>query len=191
MKISRSGMSYSGENGPDWLNDFLHDFADKKSEASTISEEIASAFNENTVEGIVENYKQMVGLNQVKTASKKTAPFRPLSLRHAEEKKSEENEDVILMIEKNPNIQRDIESLCRHSGGHKHHHAIISYLRKLLGDNISYTDDRLINYIKEIKSKYQKNHTEQDADIGLVGTDHAAIEENTTADYITHGDKSV
>lgn len=183
-------MNYSGENGPDWLNDFLHDFANKKSEASSISEEIASAFSENTVEGIVENYRQMVGLDQVKTASKKTAPFRPLSSRHAEEKKSED-EDIILIIEKSPNIQRDIESLCRHSGGHKNHHAIISYLRKLLGNQISYTDDRLINYIKDMNAKYKENHSEQDADVGLVGTDHAAIEEDTTADYITHGDKSV
>lgn len=187
MKISRSGMSYAGENGPDWLNDFLQDFANKKSESSTISEEIMSAFKENTVEGVVENYRNMVGLDQVKTASKKVAPFRPLSARHAQE---EDEDNIILIIEKNPGIQRDIESLCRHSGGHKDHQSIINYLRKILGNKVSYTDDKLIDYIKEVKSKYQQNYVEQDADIGLVGTDHAAIEENTTADYITHGDKS-
>jgi hypothetical protein len=51
---------------------------------------------------------------------------------------------------------------------------------------VSYTDDNLINYIKERQKYFSENLTSDDlGDIGRVGTDHDYTD--TTADYIEHG----
>ena len=104
--------------------------------------------------------------------------------KRAEEK---EKEDVIVIIEKSPDVKRDLESLCRHSGGTKDTHAIINFLRDRLGKElVSYSNKDLVQYVEDTKSRFKEDLTEPHAEAGMVGTeDLDNVDE--TADYILHG----
>ena len=209
MRVSRSDVYVRSERGGDWVEDFLNDFANnKQANNENVASEIMRAIHDKeakTVESVVQSYREMVGLDTllddqpqdalVSTASVKRA--RALSKRAGEEKEDEPvevvegEEPVMLIIQRHPNVERDVESLCRHSGGNKSVHAIINYLRNILGNElISYTDDSLLGYVQEVKDKYKREDgsAAEDSDVGLVGTESLDYHDDDTADYITHGD---
>lgn len=189
MKIYRNDIYVRSEQGPEWFNDFLRSLAEEK-EGST--QDIIDAIQykkSETVQGVVEEYRKMVGLDNIKASSDKPELVlkagRPLSIRHAVPFKSE---DIVSAIEKDPKLKEDIRSLCRHSGGTKNTHAIINHLREKLGKHlVSYSDSDLIKYIEKAKEEYQDDTEEQSIDIGRVGTDTEDHPEDNVADYITHG----
>lgn len=113
---------------------------------------------------------------------KSTASQRPLSIRHAVA--MDKKPDIILVIKNDTKLQRDVDSLCRHSGGTKSTHSILKFLRDHLGsDAVSYTNDELTAYIEECKDRYRKNIQQSDVDIGLVGTDSQDQYDDDIADY--------
>jgi len=192
-KITRSDTYSRDENGPSWFNDFLESFASRKE--SSI-QDMLDAMNQkkqgDTVESVVSKYREATGLDMItaepvegetKTASNN---FKPLSCRHA----SEKEQNAILVIEQNPNLKSDIESICEHSGGTKDTHAIIRFLRNELGPEtgrelMKFSDDELIEYIEELKGKYYAPASDPRGNAGRIGLDDD--DENDIADYITHG----
>lgn len=99
----------------------------------------------------------------------------------------DKSDDVVILIMNDESLKNAIDSLLEHSGGSKSSHSIINWLRNKLGkEKVSYTDDNLINYIKERQEYFKQNLTEDPFDdIGRIGTDHDYTD--TTADYINHG----
>ena len=201
-KVSRNDVFVRDERGPDWFNEFLHSVANSK--PSTVNDILDAITNKKgeTVESVVQSYREQVGLDalshpendNVKTSTTNTpakevkaSSPRPLSIRHAQE----EGQSVIEIIESSPDLRSAIDSFCEHSGGTKNTHAIIRFLRDRLGKNlVSYTDEELLEYIKQRKDRFKKETKESDQiDFGLVGTDSQEAYDDNVADYATHGDK--
>jgi len=100
------------------------------------------------------------------------------------------NQDIISIIESKPDIVSAIQSLCRHSGGHKNTHAIIRFLRNKLGHElIQYSDQDLIKYIEKIKNEFKSDTNQEHVDVGLIGLDNTNDFQDNAADYINHGAK--
>lgn len=98
----------------------------------------------------------------------------------------EEQKSVILLIEEDPKLKNNLNSICEKSGGHRDTLSIINFLRGVLGKEVvSFSDDDLKEYIEHIKNKY-KQDLEEDVDAGLVGLEDDKGE-NQKADYIEHG----
>lgn len=112
--------------------------------------------------------------------------FRPLSIRHAEERKS-----IVDIIESNPQLKMDLENMCAGSGGTKPTLTIINFLRdQLRGELVSFSDQELIDYINKIKDAHKQNMTgKKTVDVGRVGTTTEDNNEDNVADYVTHGAK--
>ncbi|MFA5024662.1 MAG: RNA ligase family protein [Patescibacteria group bacterium] len=112
----------------------------------------------------------------------KMANFRPLSIRHAEEK-----QDVVTIITNSPELKSAIDSFVEHSGGNKSTHSIIQFLREKLGnDIIKFTDRSLIDYIENKKKESKSLSVDDYLDIGRVGIDKDDQYEDDVADYVTH-----
>lgn len=96
--------------------------------------------------------------------------------------------NIVQLIEQHPDIIRDIDSLCSHSGGHKPTHSIINFLREKLGrELISYSDKELIDYIEGKKFQYKDTcHHRQQYDAGSVGIKQDNQADDQIADYYTH-----
>ena len=102
----------------------------------------------------------------------------------------EEAKSVVLLIQQDPKIQRDLDSICRNSGGHRDTVSIVNFLRGVLGDDlVSFSDDDLKSYIEEMKAKYKQDINE-DVDAGLIGLKDDR-DENQNAEYIEHGKSSM
>ena len=117
--------------------------------------------------------------------------FKPLSIRHAEDKIN-----IVDIIKDDKQLSADIESYCIHSGGTKSTSAIINYirsqLRKKLGDEIvvRFADEDLKNYIESLKK--EKKHNLADltrSDVGRVGTETESCYDDNVADYMNHSPK--
>lgn len=205
--VSRNDIYVRDENGPEWFNDFLGKLS-KKSCGSSIQDIFNAIHNKKTetVESVVEAYRNQVGLDlvvsddvhgsdNIKTASEKPRPisirhasenqessFKPLSIRHASGEQS-----VVDKIKSDPELTSAIESLCRHSGGTKKIQSLISFLREQLGDDVSFSDDGLKEYLDSVKKRFSDNEPRDiDANyIGLVGTndDGSGNREDDIADY--------
>ena len=178
MSFTRSDDFMKPEKGGEWFDDLL------KQLATTTDQEITSIITGTqmeTVESLTEKYKEQVGLNliakeesKVITASVKN---KPLSKR-AEVKKS---------IKDLPQVQQAVDSFCQHTGGTKSTHSIINNLRKMLGkENVSYTDQELLDYINERKKQfYTSDKEDMSHDIGAAGTDKNYTDD--AADYANRG----
>jgi hypothetical protein len=173
MKIIRNDIYTRSESGGEWFEEFLHSLAETKESSY---QELIDAINykkSETVEGVVDDYRKMVGLDSIEAADKKelvAKACRPLSIRHA--KMLEGPEDIIALIEKDPELREDIRSLCEHSGGTKNTLSIVNHLREKMGkDLVSYSDSDLIEYIEKAKKEYQGDTEKESADVGRVGTD--------------------
>ena len=59
----------------------------------------------------------------------------------------------------NPELVSAIESLCKHSGGTKKIQSLITFLREKLGNEVSFSDDGLIQYLTEHKERFRENVT--------------------------------
>lgn len=190
-KVSRSDVFVRDEKGADWFNDFLESYAENK---EAYVQDVLDAMTgkqdkqADTVQSMVEKYREMVGLDiladedEPELVVKASAP--PISKRAKEE---EEELDIVLLIEKDPQLKNDLESICHHSGGHKNTHSILNFLKERLGeDKVSFSDDNLTGYIDGIKDKYKVEVNDQ-YEPGKVGLEHQDSPEDQMADYIAHG----
>lgn len=120
----------------------------------------------------------------VKEVKMAKSSFRPLSIRHAEEKI-----DIVSVIEQNPELKAAIDSFCEHTGGTKSTHSIINFLRNMLGNEIiKFTDEDLIKYIENHKKSRKTSPAKKDnLDVGRIGIDSGEEFNDDTADYIEHG----
>lgn len=184
MKIYRNDIYVRSESGGAWFNEFLHSLAETKESSY---QELIDAINykkSETVKGVVDEYRKMVGLDRVESSSDNSSECRSLSVRHA---KILDN-DIVSIIEKDPKLREEIRSLCEHSGGTKNTHSIIDHLRGKLGKElVSYSNSDLVDYIEKAKKEYQGDVEEQSADVGRVGIETEDNPEDNVADYITHG----
>lgn len=191
-KVSRNDIYVRDENGPDWFTEFLRTYDINKSAYPTSIQDIMGIITNRrgeTVESIVKKYREQVGLDMVQSSDEddqqvKNASYttRPLSIRQAAE------ESTVDKIKSDKGLQDALESLCKHSGGHKSIQALISFLRDELGPDVSYSDEALKKYLTECKDKFMSQECEDKDDrshVGLVGLDNANdIYEDDTADYI-------
>lgn len=192
MRITRSDIYIRDEKGGDWFEEFLNSYAKKESNAQDVLDAMNQKRGE-TVESVVEQYRKMTGLDS--DASEEhdgltaTASTQPLSMRHAHMMQEPQSE-VVILIEKDPEIKADIESICEHSGGTKETHAILNFLRERLGrELVSFSDEDLSKYIEDIKGKYYEEKHEPRGNIGRVGTESEDSPEDDAADYMTHGNR--
>ena len=196
-KVFRNDIFVRSEKGGAWFEDFLQSFAEAKAYSlqdmlDTINQKRSDSV---TVKSVVDQYKEMVGLDSIagKTdniaeTSTTSNPIRPLSIRHAKELKEEEPKHIILLIEQDPGLSADLHSLCRHSGGTKNTHSIMNFLREQLGNElVSYNDDKLIQYIDDVKKQYYHDTPEPDGEVGKIGLDDLDNPEDDVADFIEHG----
>lgn len=154
-KISRSDLYGRSEKGGQWFEDFLKQFSE------SAGNEI---FNKQTVSSVVDNYRHLTGLDKIA---------------------SEKDESIVVVIEGDENLKSSLESILENSGGKRGTHAIINFLREELGNDIvSYSDDSLIDYINDMKSKYDANPSYVSVDVGKIGTDNF---DDQKADFIEHG----
>lgn len=187
--VSRNDIYVRDERGADWFNDFLHQLAG--TEPSSV-QEILSAINNKrteTVESVVQSYRDQIGLDNLninideditKQASTKK---RPLSIRHAMDNKS-----VVQLIEDDSGLKAKIDSHCEHTGGTKNIEALISFLRGILGHQVSFSDDKLREYLEGRKSRFKDKSSEERSseDVGRVGTDSSEEHDDDVADYMTY-----
>jgi hypothetical protein len=190
-KITRSDVFVRDEKGGAWFEEFLRSLAEEKEGSVQDVIDAIQYKKSETVQGVVEEYRKMVGLDTIEASDEKElvsqAGQRPLSVRHAKMLEGPE-EDIIALIEKDPALREDIRSLCEHSGGTKNTLSIINHLREKMGkDLVSYSNSDLIKYIEEAKKKFRGDTEEQSVDAGRVGTDTEDHPEDNAADYITHG----
>jgi len=201
MRISRSDVFVRSESGGEWMEDFLYHFS-KNKESKMTTQDIMSAIDgikPNTVSAVVDNYREMVGLDKISETESDTIvvkasrnPTRSLSCRVAKESIEEETAPIILIMKDHPEVEKDIDSLCRHSGGNKSTSAIIHYLRNMLGpDTVSFTDDSIVDYVNDVRSKYQSDEDDaaDELDVGLIGTEPPPDGDSDTAEYFSNGDK--
>lgn len=188
-EISRSDMHLRSEKGPDWFNDFLRVMSNQN--PSTVKD-IMNTINDKrgeTVEGIVENYREQVGLDSLGRDDEakeqvKEAQFRPLSKRHA---KMGPSHSSLPKLKENPEVLKDIDSLCEHSGGTKNTHSIMAHLRDKFGKElVSFSDSDLKEFIEERKSNFHNPAPEEEYDVGLVGQEKKEDFQDDIADYQTH-----
>ena len=190
IKVTRNDIYTRDEKGGEWFDEFLRSFADEKEGSiQDVMDAIQSKKGE-TVQGIVDKYKIMVGIDSVAdndtlSTLESKASFRPISIRHAEHHVPE---SIVVIIEKDPVVKEGIRSMCEHSGGTKNTHSIMDFIREKLGkDLINYSDENLVKYIEDIKKSYRDEATEESHnDVGRVGIETDDHTEDT-ADYITHG----
>jgi hypothetical protein len=191
-KITRSDIYVRDEKGPEWFNDFLQSLA-----GQSITQNVLDAINKKrgeTVEGVVSKYREMVGLDVLaddgENEINKEASVRPLSSRHAKMMtRDPDDESIVVIIEKDPKLKADFESILKGSGGTRNTHAIIHFLRKMLGSEmVSYSDDQLIQYIDDMKGKYYDGKADDPpGNIGHVGTESSDTYNDHVADFIEHG----
>jgi hypothetical protein len=186
-KVSRNDIYVRDERGADWFNSFLQSLAG--TEPSSV-QEILSAINNKrteTVDGIVQNYREQVGLDSLSSdeedkdlTKQASAKIRPLSIRHAAEDKS-----VVQLIEDDQELKAKIDSHCEHTGGTKNIEALLSFLRGILGHQVSFSDKKLREYLEGRKNRF-KDHTPERSseDVGRVGTDSSEEHDDDKADYI-------
>lgn len=191
-KVCRNDVYVRDEKGPDWFQDFLRILAGEKTQTENILEAINNKRGE-TVESVVNKYRQAVGLDNLKanedTEIAKTASVRPLSVRHAQMlNDDQENKSVILIIEKDPKVKSDLESLLENSSGTKNTHAILNFLKGALGnDVVSYSDDDLVGYIENMKKKYTNSLQDEKSNIGGIGAEDNGEYDDQVADFVEHG----
>lgn len=186
MTFNRGDDHIKQEHGGETLDEFFR----LLTAASNPTQELLNAINgkrTETVASLVQSYREQVGLDlveaneapEIKTASKKTC-F--LSKRH----KTASLQDL---LQSNPEVAKDIDSFCSHSGGHKSTHAILHALRDKLGpDVISYSDQELIAYIESRKDQHRDcSHTSPGHfEEGAVGIGHEEPQDQL-ADYFKAG----
>ena len=187
--VSRSDIYVRGENGPDWFNEFLESFAKSGATGPTSIQEILDAINNKrgeTVESVVQSYREQVGLDvlgseeedesaTVKNASSK---FRPLSIRHA---------SIVEKIKKDPKLLAAIDSHYSHSGGTKNIHALLSFLRNLIGQDVSFSDKELKDFLEKRRENFKIYLSDEASeDVGRVGTDPHEHHEDDLADFMRY-----
>lgn len=186
--VSRSDIYVRDERGPDWFNDFLHQLAG--TEPSSVQEILSAIHNKRTetVESVVQSYRDQIGIDNLsfsededltKQASVKN---RPLSIRHAMDNKS-----VVQLIEDDQGLKAKIDSHCEHTGGTKNTEALISFLRTILGHQVSFSDKELREYLEGRKNRFKDHIPESSSeDVGRIGTDSSEKHDDDVADYMTH-----
>jgi hypothetical protein len=187
MAIERSDEFIRSESGGETFQELFRLLT-----AQPNTQDLLNAINgkrTETVESLVQSYREQVGLDlitadeaelEVKTASIKKA--KPISQRHklAEPK-------VLILLQQDPALLGEVESLCTHSGGHKSNHALIDLLRERLGkDDVSLSDPELHKFLDELKTRVKQPVEHHHHDPGAVGTRSNSTEDNA-ADY--HGNK--
>lgn len=186
--VSRSDVYMRSEKGPSWFDEFLKSMAENN--PSSVKE-IMDAINNKqgeTVEGVVQSYREQVGLDAVSKDDSegeqvKNAHFRPLSIRHA---KMGPEESALPKLKDKPEIMKDIDSMCEHSGGTKNTLSIMNFLRDRYGKElVSFSDQELRDYIEERKKRFY-NESDEVYDVGLVGQERHEDFEDDIADYQTH-----
>ena len=102
-------------------------------------------------------------------------------------RQASEEDSVVDVIKSSDELKSAIESMFRHSGGHKKIYPIIRYLRDKLGKyKVSYTDEELITYLNSVKEQFLTDTLKDtDHNIGLVGLEEEY--EDNAADYVEHG----
>jgi hypothetical protein len=128
---------------------------------------------------------QKVHSKLVELFSKDTyTSFKPLSIRHA----NEQTESIVRQIKNNPELQSAIDSHCKHSGGTKSIHSLIYFLRNLLDKDVSFTDDELIEYLKDRKNYFSDGTIQESnfSDVGRVGTDANEEYDDEIADFMKY-----
>lgn len=191
-KVSRNEIFVKAERGGDWLDDFVRIYSEMKDEPTSIDEILGAINNKRseTIDSVMEKYREQAGLNALSGSEQmhvKTASTTPLSVRHAA---LQGTPSAVSIIQKDPSVEKAIDSLCKHSGGTKSTHAIINYLRNVLGKElVSYTDKDLIKYIEDRKKAFRHEEPVEDmADVGMVGLeDDKDLYGDGVADYVQHG----
>jgi len=186
--VSRSDVFVRDERGGEWFDEFLRSMAEKN--PSTVQEvmNIITDKKGQTVESVVQSYREQVGLDalsQEDTGGEqvKKAHFRPLSIRHA---KMGPAESSLPKLKGNPEIMKDIDSMCEHSGGTKNTLSIMNFLRDRYGKElVSFSDQELRDYIEQRKKRFY-NESDEVYDVGLVGQERHEDFEDDIADYQTH-----
>jgi len=193
-KITRSDIFMRSEHGGAWFNDFLESFANN-TPASV--QEILNAINNKrteTVDSVVKSYREQVGLDTISSleedseptmhTKKSEASFRPLSIRHANEK----TQSIVEQIKNDPKLQAAIDSHCEHSGGNKKTNSLIHFLREMLGGEVSFSDDELRNYLEERRSHYktEADPSESSEYVGRVGIDSNEEHDDEVADFMRY-----
>lgn len=187
--VSRSDVYARSEKGGEWFEEFIRRMADQHPATLKDVMDIITNKQSQTVEGVVESYREQVGLDALSQSDSdgeqiKRANFRPLSIRHA---KMGPSQSILPKIKNNPEIVKDIDSMCEHSGGTKNTLSIMNYLRDKFGkDLISFSDQELKDYIEERKQKFYQNESDEAYDVGLVGQERQEDFEDDIADYQTH-----
>lgn len=164
MSFNRSDEFMRSEKGPDWFDEFLKQLASPNQEIISTIHDIKAE----TVQSLTDKYRSQVGLDLIANDSDKIVVTaakspKPISKRAA-------NKPAIQDI---PEVQQAVDSFCQHSGGTKSTHAILHNLRKMLGkENISYTDQELMDYINDRKKQfYNPNKDVPISDPGAAGTE--------------------
>lgn len=198
--VNRSDVYARGEKGPEWFNDFLNRIASGSYETASVQDILSAIYNKRseTVDSVVQDYREKVGLDlirstdesdeNVKQSSRKedekiSQAFRPLSIRHA----AAEEESIVDKIKSDPDLESALDSLCKHSGGNKTIQSLINYLRDRLGNDVSFSDNQLVQYLEDKKNQFKENAEKENSEyVGLVGIteDSADNREDDLADYI-------
>ena len=172
-----------GEKGPDWFNEFLDSFA--RSSDNTTNDILSIINNKNgeTVESMVRSYREQVGLDLIAQDDQeltKTADLKKISIRHNDYNDS----NVVDMIKNDELIMAEIDSLCKHSGGHKSVYSLINHLRKFFGsDVVKLYDEELINFLQDKLDSYRVDDIEEFNDVGAIGVDPGTEYNDNLAEY--------
>jgi hypothetical protein len=135
-----------------------------------------------TIEEVVARYRKETGLEDVlsgkievvKTAAK-TGQY--ISKRHKIASQS--------LVEKYPNIEKEIQSHCIHSGGNKDMHAIISCLRETYGnEDISCLNTELVDMIKRLTEQHKVEVMNKQIDSGAIGTRPNSHHEDRAMEHV-------
>lgn len=187
-QVSRNDIYVRDEKGADWFNDFLYGLAGTE---PTSVQEILSVINNKrteTVESVVQDYRDQVGLDSLNSSdedediTKQATTKRPLSIRHAMENKS-----VVQLIEDDQSLKAKVDSHCEHTGGTKNIEALISFLRSVLGQEVSFSDKELRDYLEGRKMRFRDVTPEMSSeDVGRVGTDSSEEHDDDIADYMKY-----
>lgn len=187
--VSRSDVFVRSEKGGEWLEEFVHRMANQNPSTLQNIMDIITNQQGKSVSSVVEDYRKQVGMDAISQDDKndeqiKNASNKPLSIRHA---KVQSARTILPELKKNPDIIKDIDSLCEHSGGTKNTLSIVNYLRSKFGkDIVSFSDQELKDYIEERKNMFYKGKSDETYDVGLVGQETQNDFHDDVADYQAH-----
>lgn len=189
MTFSREDIYAPAESGGEVFKELMI-LLEKNSNNQSLTKTIVEKKLE-TIDDVVAKYREETGLDNVlsdkEEQHKKIASFKStkyISIRH---KKASES---LTLIEKHPEIIKDIESICIHSGGTKSLHSIINYLQEKLGkENISHSDENLIKFIEKKLNEHKEDECNTNFEAGKIGLENENNPIDTIADYANNAAK--